>query len=466
MRSTWMPVAPPIAMLPPQSWLPVVVGALPGQAPSLDKGVDAIVDIGTSKELRGSMSGAGSAVLWGAMKAMGQFAKGDATLAVGATAALVLAGTAYYAALMIAEKTTKVATAAGEKVSDAFGSVPLLGLFVDLGVLIVTEGGSASGKTQSAVTNACRSQFRYVSWGTAPDGRLLPGDIFMGAAVTNDEEAKQLDRDAAFIQDNDGLKTYLGAIDGRNLGNLSILLRELEEPVSNPKAEIAWPKAGLTAAERSVLRKLRLGMAASYKRPAWAGGKGVVKEPTDGGATLWPLYADILWTAWRQGRLPYGYLLWRASDNDAYYAHFASIHASGAASVIHNIPAGQAAVNQHFADYDDGRTVPCALLDNRAVTQLTKMLAGWDQLVSSPYFQFQGAQAADNPFHAPPAFGVEHGGGLAIAKWLLYAGVGAAGFYFVAPALALSTYRSARGLASRSASRAVSEGRQLLAKVR
>lgn len=451
----------------PARYAPAIVGVQPDEMPALGKGVDGMIDIGTDTVLKNSMSPVGSAALWAGMQSMGQFAKGDPTLATGIAAGAVLAGLSYYTAKMIAEKTTEAAVAGAKEIYGELSDFPMLGVFIDTAIIIVTEGGSATAKPQSQRTAECQATFKTVVGGTGPSLKMMPTDVFMFAAVTKAEEAANEQHNAAFIRDQDGLAPYAGSIRGHNNADLTYLLRRLEEPAKpNKHAEQAWPNMGLTAAERSVLRKLRLGMSAMYKRPKWvwpnpnsSSGQEFTDQPTDGGTGLWPLYIDILWHAWRDGRLPYDYLLWRSTygmqpHEDNYYAFYSAIHKAGLASTINNVPAGQAAVDAHYADSDAGNTIPCPLLDNRAVMQLTKMLQGWDQYVDPQYnAQFQNAQAANNPFHAPSVSTFQRSIGkqplVSLAGLAILGALGATGLYVFQPALAKSLLAGATAYGGR-----------------
>lgn len=361
-----------------------------GSSPSLGAGVHGMLKANAYGEIKGRLSAPGRAVLWGGLESVSALAQGDPHMALGIAAAGVLAGTAYLAARALAPEITKavVIKATAKQLTDGVGDlIPMWGAIISASI---EYGGSATAKSDEAILDQCRREYKFVdeTLGTGPNNEILPSDLFMGETKSDFGE-----KFADALSEK-----HAGKVRNHSRGNFGAFLRLLEErppssvTVGGDVAKALWPRAGLTPKEREVLRYLRLGMSAAYKNAVT--GKQWTKEPTDGGVTLWPLYADILTNAWRDERLPSGWLSWRLiADGPDCSQKLARLYVNAARTpfLYGNVPPRQAVRDAVRAGYDSGKPLGdcCVAWDGREIAQLETMVRGWWNLTHSMYTQFQ-----------------------------------------------------------------------------
>lgn len=458
--------------------------------PTAGAGVDAMIDIGNSKGLTKSLSKVGQASMWAGSLAMSRAAHGDYGQAVGIAAVPILAATAYYTAKAISEN---FASAAAKGVIEAAGAVsdaiPIIGMILDVLLPAIAYMQAQPEAWNEMAGKVCASRFQVVQIGNGPNNEILPADLFMGE--TRNPETGNSWPDALTPnvgKKSGGYKPYEQPNQRtHNHASLTelLMLLELPAPVSE-NAKRAWPKAGLTDEERKVLRKLRLGISSLYVNAIT--GARISEGETDGGSSLWPLFIDILTSAWHEGRMPRDWLTWR------YVAelekHGGSFKASNALANF----AAMFAFNPAIKDVLKAKTPimatrnwvinqtagtnlsfvssgVCPLWDDRAVGALELMMAGWYKLVNSPYSQFKdmekGWQAAANPLHGPPGlkgnklYPVFTKKPVSLTALLLLGGAGVAGAYWYRPALVTGAARSVKGAALGAKSLAVSAARKV-----
>jgi len=389
-----------------------------GENVSLGKGVQAINDIAKNSDIISNMSPMGQAAVASGMRAINQLAAGNLAAATTTVAASVIAATGYLTAKAVAEGAVSTVTLTASEIASGLGAmVPLLGAYVDA---MATYSGSATGKSPEEIQAACQLTFGSVKWGTAPDGRVLPTDIFMAPRVN--DEVKPGPYGAYQFYKDDGLRLLGKKIAGvpyyeNSLGGLLSLLDSNASNLSGNEKKV-WPNAGLTPSEKKIAKNLRLAIMAAYQRPGFVrqymadnglpGPYSAAAEPTDGGYALWPLYADIFWQAWRQGRLPSSFLIYvmaREEENvDALLQAYLVV--LGFQSAAKGDPDGKRfnsamtlAKSVWMNQSDSGKNIPCVTLDDRATGQFVAMVTGWDQFVESHYVNVPGLQAPNNPLH-------------------------------------------------------------------
>lgn len=372
--------------------------------PTLGAGVRATVAINSSKELKGQLSTAGKLVLWAGMQSFEKIASGDLSLGGGIAAASVIAGAAYVAGKMLIEEvTTSITMTAKQVVSGVDSMVPLIGGWLETVIAVAT----APKLTEQQVVNDCIRGYSHVGGrdGSGPNGEILPADLFMAEWTSDKFPRREPEGDEPPWEESSSFKS------GRGGGTFADLLRLLEEPPpTDVWAQRAWPGAGLSAKVRDALRDLRLGMSAAYVRQdprtygkyanrVYSLDPSTKKGRTDGGATLWPLYADLLTSSWRAGRLPRDWLRWRLLAADS--AYDGESYANRHLAVQYARVAGDPTVAKLLgldpikntreivlSGKNKGGASGCVLWDERALDQFESLVRGWYQYVDPNYSQF------------------------------------------------------------------------------
>lgn len=397
------------------------VNALPSSKPEYGHGVNGILRISASGDVQGKLSGAGKLVFSGSMSCIGDLANGDPKLAVGKASFLVIAGTAYLVARAVAEDTTKVVLASATELIKGAGD--LIPLFGEVLGLMFEYNGAAGAKGDDYYAQQAAKVFSVVTEGTGPNNEILPCDVFMASGESQDASqryngvehgiaAQELYDHQIQSGSNPNDPYYKKRHDrlvdewhnAAAFGQFLTILENPEPAQDNWKLrKKLWPKAGLSETERLIIRDLRRGMSAAFKdvvakaegRP-WT----VNSEPTsDGGVTLWPLYADVLTSAWREARMPKAYLVWRLiaeqdkKAGDVLLTALFTASLGGKSSVEKALPGAlqllrSGIVGASGTDYVYG-TWATGAWDQRCVDQYLTMVHGWQRYVETPYVQFQ-----------------------------------------------------------------------------
>lgn len=399
--------------------------------PTLGAGVKGMIQVQNDAGLRGSLSSAGKTVLWAGSASITALADGDPGVAAGISAAAVLASTAYLTARAVAEPVvSKVVATVSEAVAGVDDMIPMIGTWLKL----VIDVASAGEQTDEMLAQQCRRGYARVESGTGPSNEILPCDVFVAPPVSDQfpDASLPMRRDwheqwnrakgskAEHKLENGGGGFWLLPEPAQfGGGGFADLLRMLEEdPPSDwggaQSAKIAWPGAGLRKGARQALRQLRLGMTAGYKwkDPQTQKIYCFDVRPADGGACLWPVYADLLLAEWSAERMPRDWLRWRmicrTSGVDQYgnkssklgerFAWLSSLYKSGGGSALkilgYSSPLAGAKAFV-LGGKDSGEVAArCQLWEERPYDQLEEMLRGWSQFVDPQYTQFQAPNIA------------------------------------------------------------------------
>ena len=469
-----------------------------GNNVSLGQGIEAIQDIATDSNLFNNLPVVGQVAVLSGMRAINQLAAGDPVGALTTSAAAILSGTAFYTAKAISEGAVSTAALTVSDLASGLGAlVPLFGVWLDA---MVNFSGSATANSPEEIEQNCKRGYMTVRWGTAQDGKILPTDIFMSPQVSADaypggpyptQLYLESGQHGAYDNTGDGLRQPpgYGAPVGPDatMSNYGMtfagLLAALDSaPVLHGNQKQIWPREGLTAAEKSAAKKLRLAMSACYARPNHVrnymlksgidGPFSATAEKTDGGFALWPVYASIFTAAWLDGRLPNSYVLYTISDEaglngagrlvDAYQLLLGGKNRSAAQydpDGTKLLPAISLARSAWMNESDTGKTIPCPILEQRVVKQFYAMVVGWDQYVNGVYIDIPGGQASGNPIHGLPPGGILNlppGLFRPQPSWwdvastaLFFAALGAGAYAVVDPKGALRTAKSLPQLARR-----------------
>lgn len=433
--------------------------AYDGNVVGLGQGVKAIESIATDSTIVQNLSPVGQAAVISGIRAINQIAEGNITAATTTLVGAVIAGTGYYTARAIAEGTVDTVTQSVAEIAGDLGAlVPLLGIWIDS---MAKYSGSATANTDSEVTAACKIQYTSVRWGTAADGKVLPCDLFM--AVEANDKWPGGSYDAKTVYENDGLYLFQGKPAGapkyHRLSLMTVIDALIDNPGLSSNAKKCWPDQGLTSNERKIAKGLRNAIAAAYQRPGYVrdymakfnlpGPYSATAQESDGGYALWPVFSDILWSAWRQGRLQNSFIYYQyaAYAQKGYGNNQVGILADRYAAMLNGIPASKAdptgyyfgiAIDQARTTWmnnsDTGKFVPCGIIEQRPVGNFVSMLTGWDQYVDSHYVAVPKGNAANNPLHGsvpnlPP--GIKPGRQIQSTNWLFLAILaGAAGYAY------------------------------------
>jgi len=234
---------------------------------------------------------------------------------------------------------------------DAASIVPVIGALVNVVIDVIAGMGAATGTGPSnaniAVRRAwCVAQYRAIR-GTGPGMSVLPADYFSTAASPN-----------AF-----------GELYRSSVGEALIAITET--PVSLAQLRSAakalnavgntsmnWvndSKLGISAKAQLILKALRMAMEKSWKT-------------SDGGASLWPVYLDLIRAEFDAGRMNEKFALYLYDKFGADPLVTQNVLVPGETS--------------------------CAFHDDRPVRQVLDLVRGWKQAVSPFYTQYQGDVAA------------------------------------------------------------------------
>lgn len=390
-----------------------------GDNVTLGKGVSAIQDVAANSEIVSKMSPVGQCAVVSGMRAINQLAAGDWVGATTTLAASIIAGAGYLTAKAVAEGAVSSVTLTASDLASGLGAlVPMLGVWIDA---MATYSGTATAKTPDQILANCRSWFGTVKWGTAPDGKVLPTDIFMAPLVGDSYKGGAYS--AQRFYEDDGLRLYQNkpiGLGGYGTGLAEVLIAIESAPTIAGRPKKLWPGMGLTPAEKKAVKNLRLAMSAAYQRPGFVraymanndlkGPYSASAQETDGGYALWPIYADIFWQAWLSGRLPSSYITYLVARRqnksaDVLLDTYQMALGPGRSAVQYDKSGKAFGVAKAIAmpiwlgQSDTGKTIPCVTMDDRAIIQFYAMVTGWDQFVDSHYIDIPGLQAPNNPLH-------------------------------------------------------------------